>query len=249
MIQRPPLKLYQFPTSHYCEKARWAMDYKKAAYEAINLAPGLHRILIKRKAPAAKAPITVPVLVAGTEVIQGSGEIIDYIDRAIPEKPLGFTEQRLQKDCAELEVFLDETIAKPLRAIAYHILLKDHKHLIAIWSKDCPFYTRAWLTLAMPYLARLLQRMYQTDAACVAGHKKRFNLGMDRLDKLCESRPFLIGDRFSRTDLTMAAFLAPLTASDQRLLTDEFRHFCEEFTQRATLKRALTLYQNYRNRP
>ena len=34
--------LYQFPISHYCEKVRWAMDYKKLEYKAKNLLPGLH---------------------------------------------------------------------------------------------------------------------------------------------------------------------------------------------------------------
>ena len=33
--------LYQFPISHYCEKARWQLDHKGLAYRTRNLLPGL----------------------------------------------------------------------------------------------------------------------------------------------------------------------------------------------------------------
>ena len=36
------LMLYQFPVSHYCEIARWGLDYKQQAYQKKNLLPGLH---------------------------------------------------------------------------------------------------------------------------------------------------------------------------------------------------------------
>jgi glutathione S-transferase len=35
--------LYQFPLSHYCEKARWLLDHKELDYVAHNLIPGFHR--------------------------------------------------------------------------------------------------------------------------------------------------------------------------------------------------------------
>jgi glutathione S-transferase len=34
------ITLYQFQFSHYCEKARWALDYKGLAYAPKNLLPG-----------------------------------------------------------------------------------------------------------------------------------------------------------------------------------------------------------------
>ncbi len=35
------MKLYEFAISHYCEKVRWALDYKGVAYESRVLAPAL----------------------------------------------------------------------------------------------------------------------------------------------------------------------------------------------------------------
>jgi glutathione S-transferase len=253
MILGKLLKLYQFPISHYCEKARWALQFKNAVFEQINLPPGLHKIMIKRKAPSAKSPITVPLLTAGAEVIQGSGPIISYIDRMILEKPLGFSDRHLQEQSAELEFFLDETIATLLRSIAYNMLLKDRKYLISFWSMDGPFYTRAWLTLTIPYLARLIKQMYKTDPGHVAEYQDRFNAGMDRLDRVCESHRFMVGDRFSRADLTLAAILAPLNFPKEHPypnpapLPDELQRFCEEHSRRPTLIRVSELYREYRH--
>ena len=49
--------LYQFPLSHFCEKARWMLDYKELEYVAQNLMPGAHRARGCRsgKTPWAKA--------------------------------------------------------------------------------------------------------------------------------------------------------------------------------------------------
>ncbi len=253
MTQPVSFKLYQFPISHYCEKSRWALEFKKADFQLINVPPGLHKLMIKRKFPSAKSPITVPLLIAGEQVIQGSGPIISFIDERIPEKQLGFTDRQLQKETIELEVFLDDTIGCLLRSIAYNILLNNRKNLIAFWSQGGPFYTRAWLTLAFPYLARVVERMYKAGHADVAKHIGLFNAGMDRLDKLCESMPFLIGDRFSRADLTMAAILAPLNFPKEHPypnpvpLPDEFQRFRQEHSQRPALRRVAAIYREFRH--
>jgi glutathione S-transferase len=49
--------LYQFPISHYCEKIRWAMDYKGLDYTLKNLVPGLHLRTTKKIAPKTYLPI------------------------------------------------------------------------------------------------------------------------------------------------------------------------------------------------
>lgn len=32
-----PMKLLEFPHSHYCEKARWALDFKNISYQRVAL--------------------------------------------------------------------------------------------------------------------------------------------------------------------------------------------------------------------
>jgi len=51
------LTLYQFPISHYCEKARWALDYKKLDYRKVNLLPGPHMKKTKKLSGKTQVPV------------------------------------------------------------------------------------------------------------------------------------------------------------------------------------------------
>ena len=67
------LKLYQFAISHYCEKIRWALDYKGLNYETVNLLPGQHVKTIRKLTGEASS---VPVLDHDGHVVQGSAAIL-----------------------------------------------------------------------------------------------------------------------------------------------------------------------------
>src|SRR6187397_1237510 len=43
-----PGQTITFGFSHFCEKARWALDWHGIAYQEIGWPPGVHRILAKR---------------------------------------------------------------------------------------------------------------------------------------------------------------------------------------------------------
>ena len=71
----PASKLYVFAISHYCEKARWALDHFGIAYRLQHTAPGLNRVIAKRLGATAGS---LPFLAAADGVIAGSGAIIDW---------------------------------------------------------------------------------------------------------------------------------------------------------------------------
>ena len=51
------IQLYQFPISHYCEKVRWALDFKGLPYQKISCLPGLHARKNKKMAKFSSVPI------------------------------------------------------------------------------------------------------------------------------------------------------------------------------------------------
>lgn len=53
---RAMMKLYQFTFSHYCEKARWALEYKGIAYQPVNLLPGSHLRTVQKLTPKERPP-------------------------------------------------------------------------------------------------------------------------------------------------------------------------------------------------
>jgi len=57
--------LHVFAISHYCEKARWALDYLEIDYEFRHLPPGVH-ISIARKLSATQTAL--PDLLTSTPI-------------------------------------------------------------------------------------------------------------------------------------------------------------------------------------
>jgi len=55
-----------------------------------------------------------------------------------------------------------------------------------------------------------MTKMMNLSAETASGVEQRFLLAFDRLDKALERGPFLVGNRFSRADLSACALLWPL---------------------------------------
>ncbi len=243
------MKLYQFPVSHFCEKARWALDYKNLSYEQINLIPGLHGFVVKRLAPES----AVPVLCVNDQTIQGSSQIIDYLDQIEPERFLGFSDSSLKDVADKLEVFLDDKVGPLLRSVAYHVLFKHREELTALWAQRGPFYSRAWLKLTLPVLVRYIGQNYDTGDASAQKNRDKLDKALECLDRIYTRRPFLVGDHFSRVDLTAAALLAPLAQPDQHPIPppiqfpDELETYRLQQLDRPVMQRVLALYRDYRN--
>ncbi len=225
------------------------MEYKNLSYQQINLVPGLHGFVVKRKA----AESSVPVLLIDNQAIQGSSKIIDYVEKIAPHPTLGFNEVSQRLEAVELEFFLDEQIGPLLRSIAYNILFKHRKELITLWSHLGPAYGTVWLRLSLPFLIPYLERSYNTTDASAQKQRDRFDSALDRLDTLYERTPFLVGDRFSRVDLTAAALLGPMVMPEQHPLPpavplpDEFENYRLQLIDRPVLQRVTSLYKEYRH--
>src|SRR2546421_5903719 len=78
-------RLITIPISHYCEKARWALDRAAIPYREERHVQGVHRAYVRR----AGGRGTVPVLVADGDVVASSREIVEWADaRLEPERRL-----------------------------------------------------------------------------------------------------------------------------------------------------------------
>src|SRR5688572_25169899 len=75
----PPLRLVVLPVSPWSERARWALDHHRLAYETIAHAPFLGELKLRRLT-GSRTP-TVPVLIAGDRTITESWDIARYADR------------------------------------------------------------------------------------------------------------------------------------------------------------------------
>ena len=108
--------LYHFAISHYCEKARWALDYFKIEYRAIPLAPGPH---IKFCRNIGVGDTSLPILADGKQALQGSAQIIDWAGAKNVDTGIGQEAELNRPDCLEIEQRLDAIFGIHVRRYFY----------------------------------------------------------------------------------------------------------------------------------
>lgn len=201
------LKLYQFAISHYCEKVRWALDYKGINHETVNLLPGQHIKTIRRLTGRESS---VPVIDHDGQVVQGSARILDYLDETFPEHPLTPDDPVEREQALAWERRLDEEAGPAIRCYSYHHFLKRPKVVVPMLAAGTPFYNRILLSLAFSRVDEVMRQWMKINEKTAEQSRLTMEGLLTELEQIYGSRSFLVGDRFSRADLTAAALFAPM---------------------------------------
>lgn len=207
------LTLHQFTCSHFCEKARWALDWKGVPYRINNLLVGLHVGKIKKLAPKS----SVPVLIDHQQVVQGSGAIISYLDERYPHDPLTPTEPRTRQEALEWESFLDERLGVPLRLYLYHRILPDRELATQFLLSGMSWWVRPVYRAIFPQVRDAMTGVMRISPRSAERAKRMLDQALEELNSALDGKDFLVGDRFTRADLTASALLSSTRLSPQRL--------------------------------
>ena len=112
-------KLITIPFSHYCEKARWALDHVGVPYEEDGHLPVFHYLATYR----AGAKRTVPVLVDDKTVVRDSTDIVAWADA---KRPGSLIPVAGAKELLAIEDDVDTHFGPATRRWAYYHLLPNH---------------------------------------------------------------------------------------------------------------------------
>ena len=204
------LTLYHLNSSHFCEKARWALDHKKLEYRSRILTPGFH-ILTSRRVAGTR---TVPVLYddeTGTALPE-STDILHYLDRIRPDPPLFPVDADLASAVVEVEDLIDEAWGPNSSSAAYCSMVEWPGEMRRRWSQGLNAGQKILLAAAMPVLVRGMRRIRKlTPESRVEFQAKAF-AALDELETILERNGgrYLVGDTFTAADLTGAALIAPV---------------------------------------
>lgn len=199
------MKLYQFTFSHYCEKARWALEYKGICYQPVNLLPGLHLRTVQKLT----SKRGLPVLLDDATVIQDSSAIITYLDTKFPGPTLTPNDPVAGREALEWERYLDEHIGVALRLWFYYHTLADRDLALRFILQETPWHRSTLFRLIYPKVREKMLQLMNINADTARKSENQLLAALDRLDAALEGRRFLVGDCFSRADLTAGALLSP----------------------------------------
>lgn len=200
--------LYTFGASHYCEKARWALDLCGLDYEEVRWAPGPHLIAVRGLAPGT----SVPILRLAGSTIQGSDRIIDRLEAEgrgawCTQAAPGETEKIMW-----LERRADEGIGVAVRRLAYAMTLPAKGgHSARRLFTDAVWWQRPLARLMWPVTRRAIMKGLGATAADLPDARAGLERELDHFDALLQDgRRFLLGDRFTRADIALASLLSPI---------------------------------------
>ena len=200
------LRLVTIPISHYCEKARWALERAGLAYREERHIQGIHRVAARR---AGGGP-TVPVLVTPDGVLGQSEQILAWADeRTPPHERLFPVEPGARQEVERVCRRLDQRLGPRGRRLMYVHMLAQRKLMLRFNNAGVP----PWEDLAMrwgwPILVRFAHRALgirpgiEIEDEAAVWQELDFVAGL-----LADGRPFLCGERFGAADLTFAALSA-----------------------------------------
>lgn len=202
-----PLVLHQFAISHFCEKVRWALDFKGFDWRADAHVPGLHA----RPARRLTGQSSLPVLeLAPGRAIADSSAILDALETLRPEPALTPAEPVPAAAARRWEARLDEHLGVAVRRVCYATLLEHRDIVLPLLAHGTPWYGRPLLRVAWPALASRMREGFGLTPANVVRARQDIERIVGELAAARDASGYLVGGCFTRADLSAAALLAPL---------------------------------------
>ena len=194
-------ELITIPISHFCEKARWALDRAGVPYRERAHLQVIHWFHVKR----AGGGWTAPVLVCGSTVLSESADIVAWADN---RGGLGLYPS---DEVRELERSFDERLGPHGRRWMYDSIRGDNSLVGKYALAGVPAWERRAVPVAFPVVRRVIDRHFKITPDSAA---RSLDISREVFDsvaeRLSDGRPYLAGERFSAADLTFAALTAPL---------------------------------------
>lgn len=199
--------LHCFRSSHFNEKAHWALDWKGIGYDVVEHWPGSHFPAIKRLSGGSQTP----VLEIDGGVVAGSTAILEHLDARVPARPLFPADATERARCLEIIAWFDGELGPAVRRALFHGLLPDLDGLARVFVRE-PWGLRERLhRMALPVVAKVMRREMKIDAAGAEAGRKTTEEALERVAQAHENDGYLMGDSFTAADLTAAALLSITT--------------------------------------
>ncbi len=247
----PPV-LWQLELSHYNEKVRWALDYKRVPHERRSLLPGPHRATAERLTADTS---TTPVLTLDGRSIGDSSRIIAAIEQRWPQPSLYPDNDGQRQRALELEEFFDEKLGPHFRRAFYDALLPRTRSCCSPCSAMASRPSSEPLcTPDSPRCARPCAGACRSTPPGPRPVAQKVIAAMDRLEREISAGGYLVGDSFTVADLTAAAlfygvarppeFPYPMCADDR--LPGAWREFLDSLAQRPGGQWVADIYHRHR---
>ena len=205
------IELYKLHWSHYVEKVRWALDFKRLDWRGIDIVA-----FAKQEVQRFDCAQTVPLIHDTTTgvAISDSSPIIRYLDETYPEHPLLPADPVEREAAWQWMLRLDSSLGLHARRLGYTQVIMECPHILSqLFMPDVAgglFARRGWRALAAPVLGAMLSLRFRFHRNREDGVYEALEAQLIPIAAQLERDGYLVGRRFSAADITLASLLRPL---------------------------------------
>jgi glutathione S-transferase len=198
--------LWHFRISHYNEKVRWGLDFKRWPHVRKALIPGFH-------VPVARwisGQNLLPILRVDGRIVAGSNRILAEIERLRPDPPLFPRDPTGRMRALAIQAHFDEQVAPDLRRLFWSTYIDDPAACARMATDGSSRAVQHIWRAMFPVTRPLFRRNMQMDTATLDATLGRLRAHFDHLAREIGPSGFLVGDSFSVADLTAAAVMTAM---------------------------------------
>ena len=194
--------------SHYCEKARWALERARVEFVEEPHVPMLSWI----GTLGSGGNRTAPVFVANGTTYSESTDILKFADEHGTADKLFNGDPEVER----LEEHFDRHFGPTARRAVYDDVLRlPRAQLGELLGKDAPTWEKRVARVATPFIGRMIRRGLRVTPSEVQRSKEMVDTIFGEVEALLrDGRRYLTGDRFTAADLTFAALASVIVFPD-----------------------------------
>ncbi len=247
-----PYRLITLGPSHFCEKARWALERARVPFVEERHLPLFHSLATFR----AGGKRTVPVLVTDSGVLSDSTDILELADRQCGGRLFGMGAVR--QEAKALEERFDARLGPDTRRIVYFHTLDDAPLVQRFFGAGTPVAERLGARAFFPLIRGLMRKGMRITPESTKRSVARVDEVFSEMSARLESGSrYLVGDQLTAADITFASLAAPVLLPPEygvplptpEQLPDELRDLVLRYRETRAGKFVLKLYKEERNHP
>lgn len=218
-MQQKPFRLITIPVSHYCEKVRWALTKLKLTYVEEAHTPPFYLLATNRVGGK-----STPVLVTDDGVFTDSTDILQYLDKLVPDNlKLYPSDPELCRQVEELEDLFDKQLGPATQCWGYFYVIDNYKYIQSRWTQNVPFLEEALFPVVYPFMRPVVRKAYNVNAESSAQAYEQIQSIFEKVNQLlADGRTYLVGDSLSAADITFAALAAPVISPPEHPIKSSF---------------------------
>jgi glutathione S-transferase len=204
----PKPRLVTIGPSHYCEKARWALERAGIEFVEDAHAPVLHygATLLRH------GQRSTPILSTPHGTIRDSTAILHHADKFVPEDQRLFpSDPAALAEVEALEDMFDRRLGPATRRVAYFHVIDDVPRLRELVEQRIPRAEQVLFRFGRPGIMAFVRWGLGIGPEGAKKSEARIEAVFGEVEsRLARGRRYLVVDRLTAADLTFAALAAPV---------------------------------------